>query len=288
MKIAVASGKGGAGKTSLVSSLAPVWGREVLLVDADVEAPDLHLFLHPSISREETVTMPVPELDAEACTLCGRCREICSYKAIAKLGKRLKIFSDMCHGCGGCFAVCPEGALHKGSRELGTILYGSAAGHPFLMGRTRIGEAMTPPLLRELMRASSSLAENGDMLIDCPPGVSCPAMTVAQNADLMILAAEPTPFGFHDFRLAVEAFSRTGIPLAVVMNRAGMPGNEEGDARLRDFCKEQGYPLLAEIPFSREAAECYARGGLLCELSDTWRGYFKNLACKIQNMGGQR
>lgn len=285
MRIAVASGKGGAGKTSLVSSLAPVWERPLLLVDADVEAPNLHLFLHPEISREEAVTLPVPELNAEACTLCGRCREICSYKAIAKLGRRLKIFGDMCHGCGGCFAVCPANALRQGFRELGTLSEGKASGRSFLMGRTHIGEAMTPPLLRTLLRRASDLARGVDTLIDCPPGVSCPAMTVVQRADLVLLAAEPTPFGFHDFSLAVQAFSRAKVPLAVVMNRAKMPGNEAGDAQLRDFCRSRGLPLLAEVPFSRTAAEYGAQGGRLCDISEDWHSLFAALAQRLRKEG---
>ena len=186
MRIAIASGKGGAGKTTVTASLASVWDRPFIAVDTDVEAPNLHLFLPPAVEASETVGLEVPILDPERCTLCGACRAICRYKAIAQFASRLTIFTDMCHGCGGCFAVCPSQALTPGSRELGvldqgTVLEGRGR---FLMGRSRIGEAMTPPLLRALRKKLDLMltAIPADALIDSPPGVSCPAMTVGLDA----------------------------------------------------------------------------------------------------------
>ena len=237
MRIAIASGKGGAGKTTVTASLASVWDRPFIAVDTDVEAPNLHLFLPPAVEASETVGLEVPILDPERCTLCGACRAICRYKAIAQFASRLTIFTDMCHGCGGCFAVCPSQALTPGSRELGvldqgTVLEGRGR---FLMGRSRIGEAMTPPLLRALRKKLDLMltAIPADALIDSPPGVSCPAMTVGLDADAVLLVAEPTPFGFHDFRLAHQAFRQIGKPVAVIMNRAAMPGNAEGRTILK-------------------------------------------------------
>ena len=175
MRIAIASGKGGAGKTTVTASLASVWDRPFIAVDTDVEAPNLHLFLPPAVETSETVGLEVPILDPERCTLCGACRAICRYKAIAQFASRLTIFTDMCHGCGGCFAVCPSQALTPGSRELGvldqgTVLEGRGR---FLMGRSRIGEAMTPPLLRALRKKLDLMltAIPADALIDSPPGV---------------------------------------------------------------------------------------------------------------------
>lgn len=281
MRIAIASGKGGAGKTTVTASLASVWNGPFVAVDADVEAPNLHLFLPPRIEAAEKVGLEVPVLDPERCTLCGACREICRYKAIAHFASRLTFFSDMCHGCGGCFAVCPSGALTPGSRELGglekgTVLEGRGR---FLMGRSRIGEAMTPPLLRALRRGLDlMLAEMpGDALIDSPPGVSCPAMTVGLDADAVLLVAEPTPFGFHDFKLAHQAFAQIDKSVAVVMNRAFMPDNAEGDARLRAYCAEKSLPLLAALPFDRAAAERYAEGRLVAETSPDWKARFEAL-----------
>lgn len=284
MRIVFASGKGGAGKTSVTASLAALWPRPVIAADCDVEAPNLHLFLGPDLPKQAAVTLDVPVLNAEKCTGCGACKDMCHYRAIARFGRKVLIFPDMCHGCGGCFAVCPEGALDTGKRELGVLEEGAfSAGEArgrFLMGRTRIGEAMTPPLLRALLaRLENMTAEAGeDALIDAPPGVSCPAMTVAGRADTVVLVAEPTPFGIHDFRLAHAAFARTGAQLAVVMNRSGMDGNEAGDAALRAWCAERRLPLLAELPFDRAAAEQYAAGGLIARTSPLWGERFRALA----------
>ncbi|WP_337431568.1 ATP-binding protein [Bilophila sp.] len=281
MRIAIASGKGGAGKTTVTASLASVWARPFVAVDTDVEAPNLHLFLPPAVEESETVGLEVPVLDPERCTLCGACRTICRYKAIAQFASRLTIFTDMCHGCGGCFAVCPSQALTPGSRELGALEQGTVleGRGRFLMGRSRIGEAMTPPLLRALRKKLDLMltAIPADALIDSPPGVSCPAMTVGLDADAVLLVAEPTPFGFHDFRLAHQAFRQIGKPVAVIMNRAAMPGNAEGDGALRAYCAERGLPLLGELPFDRAAAETYAKGRLIAAASPEWRARFESL-----------
>lgn len=294
MRIVFASGKGGAGKTTVTASLAALWPRPVIAADCDVEAPNLHLFLAPELPERANITLDVPVLNAEKCTACGACKEICRYRAIARFGKKVLIFPDMCHSCGGCFAVCPEeGALSIGQRELGTLEEGSftSAGGKmrFLMGRTRIGESMTPPLLRELLaRLDAMLPQSHeDALLDSPPGVSCPAMTVAGRADMVVLVAEPTPFGFHDFKLAHAAFMRSGAALAVVMNRAGMEGNKEGDAALRAWCAEQKLPLLAELPFDRAAAEQYAGGGLIVHTSPAWEERFRTLAARIVQQAEQ-
>lgn len=281
MRIAIASGKGGAGKTTVAASLASVWDGPLVAVDTDVEAPNLHLFLPPRLDEAETVGLEVPVLDPARCTLCGACRDICRYKAIAHFASRLTIFPDMCHGCGGCFAVCPSGALTPGSRELGVLERGTVLDGRgrFLMGRSRIGEAMTPPLLRALRARLDRMLDEApsDALIDSPPGVSCPAMTVGLDADAVLLVAEPTPFGFHDFRLAHQAFRQIGKPVAVVMNRAAMPDNAEGDESLRAYCREEGLPLLAELPFDRAAAEHYADGRLVAAASPAWRSRFEAL-----------
>ncbi len=291
MRIAFASGKGGAGKTTVAASLAVVWPQPCLIVDADVEAPNLHLFLHPDLDAPQPVYLTVPELEAEKCTACGECAGICAYKAIAMLGGKPTIFADMCHGCGGCFEVCVPAALNRGRRELGSLQWGRwnlnpAREQALLMGKSRVGEAMSPPLLRALEKAYSSdagaAASGGtDILIDSPPGVSCPAMTTARMADALVLVAESTPFGMYDFKLAHAAFKKLGLSLAVVMNRAGMPGNEAGDAALERYCAAEGLPLLARLPFDIQAAEGYARGNLPPVGSDAnalaWRGRFESL-----------
>ena len=281
MKIAIASGKGGAGKTSVAASLTKVWDTPLVAVDTDAEAPNLHLFLHPQIEESRPCWLSVPQMEPEKCVHCEKCRDICSYKAIASFAGKISLFPDMCHGCGGCFAVCPTGAVTRGRRELGvletgTVLEGSVR---FLMGRTRIGEAMTPPLLRQEHELLEAMLEEvpADALLDAPPGVSCPAVTVTRDVDMILLVADPTPFGFYDFRLAHQAFLPLGKPICVVINRAGAEGNAEGDEAVRAYCREHGLPLLAELPFERDAAEQYAAGKLLVDLSPVWRERFSVL-----------
>lgn len=289
MRVVIASGKGGAGKTCVTASLADVWNRPLVAVDTDAEAPNLHLFLTPQITEVKKAFLDVPNMDPEKCVHCEKCRNICSYKAIASFVGKITLFPDMCHGCGGCFAVCPTGALIRGRRELGELSSGSVLNGSvrFLMGRTRIGESMTPPLLRQELRLLAEMLESvpGDALIDSPPGVSCPAVTVAREADIILLVVDPTPFGFHDFRLAHQAFLPIGRPMAAVINRAGADGNAEGDEAVRRYCREQNLPILAELPFEREAAEQYASGRLLAEISPEWRERFEHLRDELLNLG---
>ncbi|MBU1230580.1 MAG: ATP-binding protein [Proteobacteria bacterium] len=264
MIYAIASGKGGTGKTTVTASLAALWDRPVIAVDLDVEEPNLHLFLHPELTSEESACMEIPVLDAARCTLCGECAAFCQFKALSVMGKTLLLFPEMCHGCGGCLALCPEKALSPGGRELGQIVSGhfrtdhSSSGRAqdagFLMGRLRVGEAMSPPLMRQV-KARLPQTPGTDILIDSPPGVSCPAVNAVMDADVIVLVTEPTPFGLHDFRLAVEAFRPLGKPMGAVVNRAGI-----GDMGVQDFCRAQGIPVWAEIPFNRAVAEAYSRG----------------------------
>lgn len=292
MRIVIASGKGGAGKTTVTACLAGQWERELLLVDADVEAPNLHLLMHPTLEEPEPIYLEVPELVTEKCTGCGACRPMCSYGAIAMMGAKPLYFQEMCHGCGGCFEVCPEQALRKAQRELGALLQGAAAAGgkavPFLMGCTRVGEAMTPPLLRAQERKLAGMlaARPADVLMDAPPGVSCPAMTAARGADAVLLVAEPTPFGFYDFRLAHAAFAQLGRPVAVVVNRVGMEGNAACENELRAWCADAKLPILAELPFQRSAADAYAHGLPPTEAQGAtgmeWRRMFAELAAKLR------
>ncbi len=295
MRIAIASGKGGAGKTTVAASLAQVWNRSAVIVDADVEAPNMHLFCLPEFQGSEQVHLEVPKLDAERCTRCGVCAEVCRFKAIARLGKGLTLFSDMCHGCGGCFVVCPEGAFAPDQRLLGTLEYGTVMGgrHAFLMGRSRIGEAMTPPQIRalhkklECMLTEADAAERHaytDAIIDAPPGVGCPAMAVAREADFILLVAEPTPFGNHDFKLAHKAFSPLNKPIAAVLNRAEFAGSK-GDGELAAYCLAEGVSILGSLPFSEEIAGHYARGGIAASWSSAWRERFVLLRDALLRFG---
>lgn len=289
MRIAIASGKGGAGKTMLTASLHSVWPLRHILVDCDVEAPNLQFFAKPLLEKTIPVSLPVPVRVSESCSHCGKCRAICRYGAIAQFADKITLFPEMCHGCGGCFAVCQDKALQAGQRELGQIELGSCGQNLYLTGATRIGEVMTPPLLRRLFAELDQLPlqEKLDVLLDSPPGVSCPAVTVARRVDAMVLVADPTPFGYADFCLAYEAFRSLGLPLACVVNRTAMPGNTGGDARLLSFCKEHGLPLAGEVPFAREAALALAKGQPLPELSPAWRSSFQTIAHNLQRLFGE-
>jgi MinD superfamily P-loop ATPase len=285
MIIAVASGKGGTGKTMVTAALSSVWPGPVTAVDLDVEEPNLHLFLRPKISGRFLAEMVVPLADESRCTRCGACSELCQFKAISLLGQVLLIFPEMCHGCGGCLAVCPEGALTAGSRELGEVSWGQAGRMGFLMGRLRIGEAMSPPLMRAVKKRLAEMQEStpADVIIDCPPGVSCPAVNAVMDSDVILLVTEPTPFGFYDFKLAWEAFSPLGKPLAAVINRAGL-----GERSVYAFCREKGLPILAEIPYDRALAEAYSRGEVVAEVSAGLRKTFQDLARQIRALAAKK
>lgn len=280
MIFAIASGKGGTGKTTVSASLASLW-EDALAVDLDVEEPNLHLFLHPEISNTEIAYLEVPELVEERCSKCGACRDICQFKAITLMAGHVLVFSEMCHGCGGCLAVCPEKALFPSRRELGEILSGQAGDIRFLMGRSRIGEAMSPPLMRQVKDRLGMMGVGGDVIIDAPPGVSCPAVSAVMDADVIVLVTEPTPFGLHDFRLAHEAFTPLGKPMGVVINRAGI-----GDKAVYAYCEEHGLPIWAEIPYDRAIAEAYSHGQIIVEAVPTLRETFVSLRRNMLEAAG--
>jgi len=280
MIVAVASGKGGTGKTTVAASLASIWHGPVLGVDLDVEEPNLHLFLQPVIAGSEAAYMTVPALAESKCTYCGACSELCQFKAINVIGQIVLSFPEMCHGCGGCIAVCPEKALSAGQRELGEVRWGQAGGVGFLSGQLRIGEAMSPPLMRRVKaRLDQMLTNGGDAIIDAPPGVSCPAVNAVMDSDVILLVTEPTPFGVYDFQLAWEAFVTLGKPLGAVINRAGL-----GNDAIYRFCREKGLPVLAEIPYDRAIAEAYSCGRVIATLNPGIEATFVTLRDKIRHL----
>jgi MinD superfamily P-loop ATPase len=280
MSVAIASGKGGTGKTTVAAALATVWDRPLTVVDLDVEEPNLHLFLNPRIEGRRTASIEVPLVDESRCTFCRACAELCQFKAISVLGEMVLTFTEMCHGCGGCLAVCPAGAITSGRRELGEIAWGQASEAAFFQGTLRVGEAMSPPLMRQVLadvRASEAGAR--DVLIDAPPGTSCPAVNAVMEADVVLLVTEPTPFGHYDLTLAHQAFGQLGKRMAVVINRAGI-----GTDDVQRFCERVGMPILAQIPYQREVAEAYAEGRIVPEALPGFRGLFRDLALRIRDL----
>ena len=280
MIISIASGKGGTGKTTVATNLARSIGNNVQLLDCDVEEPNAHLFINPSFKESETVYLPVPAVNEEMCTYCGKCADICQFKAIAVVNENVLVFEDLCHSCGGCWEVCPESAITQSGRELGIIQKGQSNGIEFIHGRLRVGEAMSPPLINKVRSF-----ENPDKLtiIDAPPGTSCPVIASMQGADFVLLITEPTPFGLYDLRLAVGAVQILNIPCGLVINRSDL-----GDNNVREYAQQKDLPILMEIPFDRRIAEAYSKGEILVDAMPEWKDRFLGLNHKINQITIQK
>jgi MinD superfamily P-loop ATPase len=261
MKIAVCSGKGGTGKTTVATNLAVTAsriGRSTAYLDCDVEEPNGWLFLLPEILQTLPVEVSVPVVDHEKCTACGKCGQICRFSAIVAMGTEVLTFPELCHGCGGCWEVCPVGAVSQGHRRTGQVEIGRAGDLQCVTGKLRIGEAMSPPVI-QAVKQSAPVAEM--TFLDSPPGTSCPVIASIRGADMVLLVTEPTPFGLNDLKLAVEMVRALALPFAVVINRAGI-----GDGRTQAFCGEEGIEILSEIPDQRQVAKAYSRGELACDV----------------------
>ncbi len=277
MIISIASGKGGTGKTTLAANLAVSLDQPVRLLDCDVEEPNLHLFIAPEKGQTETVKTLVPEILEDKCTFCGKCETLCQFKAIAIIaGTAAMTFPELCHSCGGCFEICPEDAILKSYRELGTITRGSYHNIELVYGRLRVGEAMAPPLIKKV----KSYARPGSVnIVDCPPGTSCPVIAAIRDTDFVILVTEPTPFGLHDLKLAVGAVQMLRIPFGLVINRSDI-GNQD----VTDYAASIGMPVLMEIPFDRQIAEATTNGRLMVKELPAYREKFLNILQQIENI----
>lgn len=280
MIISIASGKGGTGKTTVATNLALSLESGVQLLDCDVEEPNCHLFLNPLIEETETVFTPVPEIDEDKCTFCRKCVDICRFKVIAIVGETVLTFPELCHSCGGCMLVCPEDAITETGRELGVVEKGSLNNIDFVHGRLRIGEAMSPPLIKKVRSFARSDKIN---IIDAPPGTSCPVIAAMKNTDFVLLVTEPTPFGLHDLKLAVEAVKILGIPHGLVINRSDI-----GDSRAWEYAGQENLPILMEIPFDRRIAEAYSRGRPIVEEMPEWKEKFLKLYSQVEKLVEQR
>ncbi len=279
MQIAVGSGKGGTGKTTISTSLVLSAETDVQYLDCDVEEPNGHIFLKPDITYSETISVTVPKLDESRCTACGKCRDICAFNAIAQFGKTVMVFPEMCHSCLGCFRVCEEDALLEATRKIGVLESGMSGAIHFVHGRVRIGEAMGVPLLKAVKKHADP---DKLTIIDAPPGTSCPFVESINDADYVILVTEPTPFGLHDLKLAVTVLKNFNIPGGVIINRSDL-----GDDRVLRYCESENIPVLLEIPFQRDIAEGYARGKNLVETVPELRTIFSDLLTNIAFLVGK-
>lgn len=275
MIISVASGKGGTGKTTIATNLAVSIGPGAQLLDCDVEAPNAHLFFKGGMEHTETVFMAVPEIDRDRCTLCRKCADICRFNVIAIAGRTILTFPELCHSCGGCRVVCPENAISETGRELGVVEKGFLGVIDFAHGRLRVGEAMSPPLIKKVR----SLAKpDKTTIVDAPPGTSCPVIAAMKDTDFVLMVTEPTPFGLHDLKLAVEAVKVLHIPCGLVINRSNI-GNDD----VRQYAHRENLPILMEIPFDRRIAESYSRGVLMVEAFPEMKNEFLALHHHIES-----
>jgi MinD superfamily P-loop ATPase len=273
MILAIASGKGGTGKTTIAVNLAACLPEPVQLLDCDVEEPNCHLFLNPEIRTTERFSLPFPVVDEALCSGCGQCSEVCPYNAIVSLKTKTLVFPQLCHGCGGCVLACPEKAISEGRREIGTISTGDYRHVSFSQGLLDVGQALSPPLIRGVKRLAFT---DGITIIDCPPGTSCPVVAAVKYSDYVVLVAESSPFGLHDLKLAVETMRALGLDFGIVINRASSM-----DRSVSDYCSTERIPVLLEIPDDRKAAEAYSRGLMLVEAVPGFRELFEQLIANI-------
>ena len=274
MRLCVLSGKGGTGKTTFAINLALCWGGPTLLLDCDVEEPDCHIFLPSEKKKTEEICLSVPAVDKSLCDGCGECSAFCQYHAIAKLGKTAVTFPELCHSCGGCALVCPKKAISETERRIGEISSWDFENLRIMEGRMDVGGVSAPPLIRAL----KAFAPHGmDMIIDAPPGASCPAATAVRGCDFALLVCEPTPFGVNDMSIVVEMLQDMRIPFAVTLNKAGVV-----NSLAESYCVKNRIQTLGRLHEKREVAELLSKGGLLSKSSASYMRFFDRLAMAVR------
>lgn len=278
MIVAVASGKGGTGKTSVAVNMALSIGT-VQFLDCDVEEPNAHLLLHPEISREEPVYLPVPVINEELCDHCGKCAEFCPNNAIFVSPEKVLVFPELCYSCGGCAIICPRKAISEEQRRIGTLKLGSAGDLELVYGELEVGEPMAVPVIKEVKR---QIEKDRPVILDSPPGTSCPVIETVKGSDFCVLVTEPTPFGLHDLKITVQVLKDIGIPFGVVVNRAGV-----GDKKVYEYCEEKKIPILLEIPYQRKIAELYSKGVSFSLEMPEWKEKFQKLFDEIRKFAGK-
>lgn len=291
MRITVASGKGGTGKTTVAVNLAVVAResiRDVQYVDCDVEEPDGHLFLNPRIEKREPATVLIPVIDAARCDLCGRCAEACRFNALLVTKKEVLVFPELCHACGACTIVCPHGAVKESAREIGVIETGSAVVGAnglfrkrigYRAGTLNVGEHMATPLVRSVKEKTSG---KGLAIIDASPGTSCPVIEAVRDSDFVVLVTEPTPFGLSDLKLAVGMTKSLGVPMGVIINRS-----QGIDTELVGYLDSENLAVIGEIPLKRQFAEMISRGETLVTKDESTSALFRRVLNTIIDKRGK-
>ncbi len=277
--IAIASGKGGTGKTTIATNLAytvSALGRKVQYLDCDVEEPNGHIFLKPQITDSQEITIDVPQVDTEKCTACGKCGEICQFGAIICIKEHVLTFEQLCHSCGGCWRICPANAIEQKPLKIGDIEIGKAGGVDFVTGKLRIGNVRTPSLIKEVKK---HIKKEHLAIIDVPPGTSCPVVEAVKGVDFVLLVTEPTPFGLNDLKLAVELVNEMNLPFAVIINRYGI-GNEE----VEKHCEAENIDVIMKLPDDRRIAEAYSTGQIIVDALSEYRQRFSELYEYVKNV----
>ena len=277
MKIAIASGKGGTGKTTIATNLAYTiaqMSKQVQYLDCDVEEPNGHIFLKPDIEKTEQATVTVPGVDLTKCTGCGKCGRLCQYSAIVSLEKTVLTFEQLCHSCGGCMIVCPEKAITEKQKIIGFLDQGNSGNVSFVQGRLQIGDVRSPALIKYVKQKINS---NEVSIIDAPPGTSCPVIEAVKDTDFVLLVTEPTPFGLNDLRLAVEMTRQLKLPFSIVINRSNL-----GYDKVHRYCRAEGIKIMMELPDDRRIAEAYSSGQMIVEALPEYKEHFVQLAKTIE------
>jgi MinD superfamily P-loop ATPase len=277
VRVSIASGKGGTGKTTIAVNLALCLPGPVQLLDCDVEEPNCAIFLKPALVSRDIAAIPVPRVNEALCTACGECARFCRYHAIVSFTTKPLVYPELCHGCGGCAIACPTGAISEELRPIGVIEEGTAGSIRFQQGRLNVGESTPVPLIRTLKKRVQA---GGTAILDCAPGTSCPVVSAIRGSDYVVLVTEPTPFGLNDLRLAVETVRALAVPFGVVINRA-----DTGDDGVHCYCVEQDIPVLLELPDERRVAELYSRGVPAVEALPHMRILFEALGARIAAEG---
>lgn len=271
MQLVVTAGKGGTGKTTVAVNLALALKdeQEIQFLDCDVEEPDAHIFLKPEITEQEPVYVKRPQVDQERCDYCGRCSEACEFNAIAVIGKQVLVYDELCPGCGLCSLVCPKNAISEFDVEMGVVERGHAYGFNYLQGALTVGEPLAVPVIVQL---KSKIDPRKMVILDSPPGTSCPVIEVMHGSDFILLVTEPTPFGLHDLKLTVDVAKTLGLRMGVVINRDGV-----GDKGVEEYCEKEAIPILMRIPMDRRIAELYSIGTPFIEEMPEWKEQFIQL-----------
>lgn len=275
MIVAIASGKGGTGKTTVAVNMA-LSLKDVQILDCDVEEPNVHLLLHPSIIKEKSIYVPTPKVNEELCNHCGKCSEFCQYNAIFVNPEKILVFPELCNSCGGCVIACPRKAISEEQHGIGILKCGFADNLEVVYGELNVGEPMAVPVINEVKK---QIRSSKNVIIDSPPGTSCPAIESVKRSDFCLLVTEPTPFGLHDLKITVQVLKDMEIPLGVVVNRAGI-----GDKKVYEYCEKKSIPILLEIPHRRKIAELYSKGVPFSLEMPEWKPKFQKVFRKVRKL----